>query len=151
MCDTPIHTGVDVNEDEIGRALARWLAPYLRDELTRLDSTSYDDATCAIYVRELGQGVLNKSATFFRMLEENGRVGSLELAHAIGTNTPKNIPANLTNSLKQRAVAMSLPRPWDETKDDDQRTVWVDHDGIAERMTNAVQNEMTRRLGPKKP
>jgi hypothetical protein len=135
--------------DDLGPALAKWLAPYLAEELKRLDSTDYDEATCAEYVRELGQGVLNKAGTFFGMLEHHGRVGSLELANAIGTNTPKNIPANLTNSLKQRATAMGRRRPWDETKDDDNRTVWIDRDGIADCMREAIVNEQARRLGPK--
>jgi hypothetical protein len=135
--------------DDLGPALAKWLAPYIAAELKRLDSTDYDEVACAEYVRELGQGVLNKAGTFFGMLEQHGRVGSLELANAIGTGTPKNIPANLTNSLKQRATAMSRRRPWDETKDTDNRTVWIDRDGIAERMQEAVMNEQTRRLGPK--
>ncbi len=136
-------------QDDVGPALAKWLAPYLAEELKRLDATDYDDTVCAEYVRELGQGVLNKAGTFFGVLEHHGRVGSLELAQAIGTDTPKNIPANLTNSLKQRAAAMGRPRPWDEAKDDDNRTVWLDRDGIAERMRDAVMNEQTRRLGPK--
>ena len=135
--------------DEIGPAVAKWLAPFLVEELKSLESTGYDDATCAEYVRELGQGVLNRAGTFFALLDQNGKVGSLELANAIGTNTPKNIPANLTNSLKQRAVAMSRPRPWDEAKGDDNRTVWLDRDGNAERMLDAIHAEQHRRSGPK--
>jgi hypothetical protein len=137
------------SQEEIAPALARWLAPYVAEELNRLNSLGYDEAVCAAYVRELGQGVLNKAGTFFGMLEHHGKVGSLDLASAIGTDTPRNIPANLTNSLKQRAAAMGLTRPWDETKDEDNRTVWIDRDGIASRMNQAVMNEQHRRSGPK--
>jgi hypothetical protein len=140
--------------DEIGRAIAKWLAPYLAAELGTLPSAAtkpgaeYDSATCAEYVRELGQGVLNRSQDFFMKLEHDGRIGSLDLALAIGTDTPRNIPANLTNSLKQRARRMGLAVPWDETESDDGRTVWLDRDGIASRMVEALRGEQHRRSGP---
>ncbi|HKG03662.1 MAG TPA: hypothetical protein VKB03_10795 [Conexibacter sp.] len=139
--------------DEAATAFARWLAPYIATELRiapprkALDD-SYDANTCEEYVRELGQGVLNRASNLFALLEAQGRVGSLELARAIGTTTPKNIPANLTNSLKQRARRLRLDRlPWDEGEHDG-RTVWVDRDGIAARMVAAVQEEQRRRQSP---
>src|SRR4051812_22075798 len=100
--------------NETAREIARWLAPYVAEELAgaqrrrsdALDAgemsaatSDYDAAVCAEYVRELGQGVLNRATDFFSRLEHDGRVGSLELAQIIGTDTPRNIPANLTNSL----------------------------------------------------
>lgn len=136
--------------DEAATALARWLAPYIAAELgiavpKATLSSDYDAATCETYVRDLGQGVLNRASNLFTLLETRGRVGSLDLAEAIGTATPRNIPANLTNSLKQRARRLHLDRlPWDETEKDG-RTVWVDRDGIAGRMLEAVQQEQRRR------
>lgn len=37
--------------------------------------------------------------------------------------------------------------PWTETTGQDQRTVWVDRDGIAARMVEAIQAEHHRRTG----
>ncbi len=141
--------------DEIAPALARWLAPYVAAELAKRPAATpgaldeYDAAACAEYVRGLGQGVLNRATDLFTRLKADGRIGSLELASAIGTQTPRNIPANLTNSLKQRARKLGRPVPWTETTDDDQRTVWVDRDGIAARMVEAIQAEHHRRNGPR--
>lgn len=141
--------------EELAPSLAKWLAPYVAAELaggaappvTTL-KPDYDAETCAAYVRELGQGVLNRAGDFFRRLERDGRVGSLELAQILNTNTPRNIPANLTNSLKQRARRLGLEVPWAETVSLDDRTVWVDRDGIAARMVVALAAEDRRRFGP---
>lgn len=141
--------------DEIAPALAKWLAPYVAAELaggsitpTATPAADYDAQTCAVYVRDLGQGVLNRAGDFFRKLAHDGRVGSLELAQILNTDTPRNIPANLTNSLKQRARKLGLEVPWVETVSSDDRTVWVDRDGIAARMVVALDNENQRRSGP---
>lgn len=141
--------------EDIAPALARWIAPYVAAELEKrpLRASSprsgYDAATCAEYVSELGQGVINRATDFFSKLDAGGRIGSLELAQVIGTNTPRNIPANLTNSLKQRARKMGLDVPWDETVDADNRTVWLDRAGIAARMVEALRAETQRRVGPR--
>lgn len=139
--------------DELPPALARWLAPYVAEELRRQGAGApaapmYDDATCAVYVRELGTGVLNRAHDFFLKLAEDGQIGSLALAQHLSIGTPRNIPANLTNSLKQRARTLGLERPWVETVSPDDRTVWVDRDRIAQRMVDAIRNEQQRRLGP---
>lgn len=105
--------------------------------------------TCGEYVQGLGQGVVNRFGDFFAKLKREGRIGSLELAKTIGTATPRNIPANLTNSLKRRARKLGRPVPWTETTDQDQRTVWVDRDGIAARMVEAIQAEQARWSGPR--
>ena len=139
--------------EETAQAIAKWLAPYVAAELAsdgsgaRGPSHDYDAETCAEYVRELGQGVLNRATDFFAKLSQNGRIGSLDLASALGTDSPRNIPANLTNSLKQRARKMRLDVPWDETVSEDNRTVWLDRDGIAARMSDAIQAEQRRRQG----
>lgn len=140
--------------EEVAPAIAKWLAPFVAAELALLPPDSsernsqYDSTTCADYVGELGQGVLNRSLDFFMKLENDGRIGSLDLARSIGTDTPRNIPANLTNSLKQRARKMGLAVPWDETVSEDDRTVWVDRNGIAARMVEALRAEQQRRVGP---
>lgn len=143
--------------EQIGPALAKWLAPYVAAELRNVpldesahDRNQYDESICTEYVSALGAGVLNRATDFFMKLDANGRIDSVELAHVIGTDTPRNIPANLTNSLKQRARSMGLSRPWDETTSDENRTVWVDRDGIAGRMVDAIHVEKQRRYGPDK-
>jgi hypothetical protein len=144
-----------VPPEEVGPAIARLLAPLVAAELAKLPSHNdaapgqeYDAGTCAKYVAELGTGVLNRAHDFFTKLDVDGQVGSLELAQQLAIDTPRNIPANLTNSLKQRARAMGLERPWRETVSADDRTVWVDRDGIAELMIEAVRAEQQRRFGP---
>ncbi len=133
------------------RALARWLAPYLAEELGLLGSPSrasrsesYDDATCAVYVASLGDVVLDNAEVFFTRLGQEGEIGSLALADAIGVASPRNIAAVLTTPLKKRAKALSLPLPWAEDAHG-QRTVWLDRDNIAERMLRAVRVERARR------
>ncbi len=148
---------VPTSPDDIARAVAKFLAPYVAAELRPTGalaspssaSVEYDAATCAEFVRELGTGVLNRAADFFAKLDTDGQVGSLELASLLGTATPRNIPANLTNSLKQRARALGLARPWDEAIGSDDRTLWLDRDGIAARMSAAVRDERQRRFGPR--
>lgn len=80
-------------------------------------------------VRELGTGVLNRAVDFFMKLDADGRIGSVELARHLRIGTPRNIPSNLTNSLKQRAKSLGLERPWQEEVSPDNRTVWVDREG----------------------
>ena len=134
-------------------AIAQWLAPYIAQELglsLPADGGSarsqYDDRTCAIYVRELGTGVLNRAADFFMKLEQDGSVGSVELAGHLNLGTPRNISSALTNSLKQRAKTLGLTYPWTDGVSDDDRTVWIDRDGIAARMVTAIQAEQSRRF-----
>ena len=141
------------NDSELAaRAVARWLAPYVAEELglprrsqsKPSPSESYDDATCAVYAASLGDVVLDNAETFFARLEQEGEIGSLALADAIGVPSPRNIAAVLTTPLKKRAKALSLARPWAEAAHG-QRTVWLDRDDIAERMLHAVQEEKARR------
>jgi hypothetical protein len=141
------------NDSELAaRALARWLAPYVAEELglpsvsqsNPAPLESYDEATCAVYVASLGDVVLDNAETFFARLEQEGEIGSLALADAIGVASPRNIAAVLTTPLKKRAKALSLPLPWAEAAHG-QRTVWLDRDDIAERMLHAVREQKARR------
>jgi len=151
-------TTIDTQFPEgIAPALAKWLAPYVAAELAHAQrpgsipvptkSSDYDAATCAEYVRELGVPVINRATDFFQKLDADGQIGSLELANVMGLPTPRNIPSNLTNSLKQRARKMGLQVPWTELVSEDSRTVWADRDGIAGRMVDALRAETQRRFG----
>lgn len=110
--------------EDLAVALAKWFAPYVAAELAnthevgsgevRTLTSSYDATTCAEYVKGLGVPVLNRATDFFQKLDADGQIGSVELANVLGTNTPRNIPSNLTNSLKQRAKKLGLDVPWTE-------------------------------------
>jgi hypothetical protein len=134
------------------QALARWLAPYLAEELglTRQSQpqqpplASYDEGTCAVFVASLGDVVLDNAEVFFAQLAHEGEIGSLTLADAIGVASPRNIAAVLTTPIKKRAKALSLPLPWLEDAHG-QRTIWLDQEGIAKRILRAVRVEKARR------
>jgi hypothetical protein len=144
-------------------ALARALAPHIVDEvLAELDRRGlvvtasnaqtrlldeYDAATCEEYVRELGTPVLPRASKFFQYMAAHGEISAPELVELLGLKTARQIPANLTNSLKQRARRLGLDRPWAEGATPDGRTVWRNRDGLATRMVEALMDEETRRLG----
>lgn len=139
------------------RALAKELAPLIAEELgldivdretaPHPDHGRYDHATIVEFLSplHLGDSVLLRARVFFNQLAEEGRVGSLELVALLKLKGPTSIPANLTNPLKKRATRLGLEVPWDETADREDRTVWVDRDGIAERMLEAIDKEIDRR------
>jgi hypothetical protein len=155
--------------DEIAPGLARWLAPYVAEELgisapgTSPElSPAYDEATCRAFLREIGDPVLDRAEVFFMALDEKARTGepglaSLELAERLdclererergSVSSPRQIAALLTNSLKRRARALGLPRPWEDGTTREDRTLWTDRDGIATRMVLAIPDEQVRRLG----
>ena len=155
--------------DEIAPTLARWLAPYVADELRDMAppaaptlSPDYDEETCAFYLLELGERVVERAEVLFGALaEKRGRgepgIDSLELVDLLdrlerengrpGVGSPRQVPALLTNSLKRRAKALGLPRPWTEDTTGANRTLWSDRDGIASRMVSAISDEGLRRLG----
>jgi hypothetical protein len=138
--------------DDLGKAMARWLAPYLVDELSPgSDSTSvmkkgsYDNATALDFVNALGDTVLENAEVFFRLLDEHGEVGSLSVAEAIAVGSPRNIAAVLTTPLKRRAKTLGLPYPWEDATSHDDRTIWIDRDGVARLLLDAVATEKKRR------
>ncbi len=138
------------------RALARELAPLIAEELG-LDKLSrrpappthgrYDHRTIVEFLSplHLGDSVLLRARVFFKQLAKEGRIGSLELVELLDLKGATSIPANLTNPLKKRAARLDLEVPWEETADRDDRTVWVDRDGIAARMLEAIDEEIRRR------
>ena len=151
--------------EDLAPAIARWLAPYVAQELRnshefhervavgRVEPTSadvddlYDSKTCEVFVRKLGTKVVVNSKAFFDALTKNGEIGSLELAAAINVPTPRHIPAVLTTPLKRRATALGLPKPWEEGSSEDDRTVWLAVDDVASRMGVAIEDELRRRNG----
>jgi hypothetical protein len=147
------------------RMLAHSLAPYIRDELRRLDALEsqkldprFDASTCAEYVLSLGDGVLTRARTLFGLLAGGDAISSVQLAGALEV-TPRALSGYLTTPLKRRAKALGLPLPFaggsgdkpyggltsppaDATPD---RTYWRDRDGIAQRMLTAIGLELARR------
>jgi hypothetical protein len=140
------------------RALARELAPLIAEELG-LDTPSrghrpasvvrgrYDHRTIVEFLSplHLGDSVLVRARVFFAQLAKEGRVGSLELVELLDLKGATSIPANLTNPLKKRAARLGLEVPWEEDADRENRTVWLDRDGIADRMLEAIEEEINRR------
>jgi hypothetical protein len=144
------------------RELARLIAPYVAEELQRPRpsvAASYDQNTCTVFVSELGTHVLERAYGFFRQLELNGRISSVELAGLVTDKGPRAIGGVLTSPIKRRARHLGLPLPFLGGEgvrpyggipdplpgDDPHRTYWVDHDGIAGRMVKAIIVELDRR------
>lgn len=155
--------------DRLLRSAARLLAPYIEAELGRAAVTYshlYDGGTIGEYARKLPDGVIEKAIVLFEHLAEHGRMSSVELAAALGFDSPRAIPGALTTPLKRRAREMNLPLPFDggegslpyggitdpQPSDDRERTYWQDRDGIAERMVTILKGERATRLlyGPHK-
>lgn len=153
--------------DDIAPTLARWLAPYVAAELEGRApapsvalSPDYDEQTCAAFLAEIGDPVLDRAEVFFRALDEKAKTGqpgldSLELVERLDelergrgrseVRSPRMIASLLTNSLKRRAKTLALPRPWTEGITHQDRTLWSDRDGISTRMVFAIADEELRR------
>lgn len=147
----------ETDADVAGRAIARWLAPYLADELRKVGfpvrlakarralDPRYDRETCDEYVMALGDVVLENAESFFALLAVEGDVDSLSLARALDVDGPRRIPSILTTPLKKRSRRLELPNPWIEGETAAGRVLWCDRDGVAERMTAAIERERSRR------
>jgi hypothetical protein len=139
-----------VEADAAARALARWLAPYLREELGATilqgapERSGDGEENVGEFVSALGDVVVENALTFFGLLAGGGEVTSLQVAEAIGVATPRNIPAVLTTPLKRRAKALGWDAPWIEGALGE-RTTWSDRDGLASRMVPALAAEKARR------
>jgi hypothetical protein len=136
--------------EQFGRELARWLAPYVAEELRRQTHAEDPDAFTADQCRELahalGVNSLHRSREFFIRLDADGSVDSLTMATFIGVGTPRNIPSAVTTPIKRIAKRLGFGLPWDEEVNIDDRTVWRDRDGIAGRMLKAIRDETERRF-----
>ncbi len=139
------------------RALARILAPYIADELgltkevleaAAVDRrTSFDESLCRDYARELSVAALQRGHVFFKALSEEGRINSVTLAERLQFTSSKALAGALTNQLKKAARTLGVQVPWEETEDGDGRTVWLDRDGIAAPLAEAILAELGRRTG----
>ena len=137
--------------EDLGPLIARWLAPYVAEELRLrgsppLPRPDYDETVCAELVHELGQSVLNRAADFFGRLEADSSVDSLTMARHMSLGTPRNISSALTTPVKRHAKRLGLGLPWDESVNPEGRTLWLDRDGIAGRMLTAINAEQRRRF-----
>jgi hypothetical protein len=149
--------------EQAGRLIAKWLAPYVAAELSTTDpqayvplSADYDELTADIYVRVLGDPVLERAQRFFGWIAtvtegEHGEDGpksltSLQLTKLLGLSSPREIAGVLTNSLKKRAKRLGLPNPWIQEDTPDGRTLWrCRNPEQAERLFRATQAEAKRR------
>lgn len=137
--------------DEFGRELARWLAPFLAEELRRLEGEpapldAYTAEQCQLLAKELGVNSLHRAQDFFSKLDADGAVDSVTMAVHIGVGTPRNISSAVTTPVKRLAKRLRLGLPWDEEVSHEDRTVWRDRDGIAGRMVVALRDENRRRF-----
>jgi hypothetical protein len=149
--------------DEIGPAIAKWLAPFIASELSLVVpsnevplSPDYDSLTAQVYVRGLGDQVLPRAEKLFgwlMLVTDDGEgvrapktITSAQLTRLLVLKSPREIAGVLTNSLKKRAKRLGLPNPWIQEETRDHRTLWRCHDADqAERLFEATQAELKRR------
>jgi hypothetical protein len=136
--------------ENLGPQLARWLAPFVADELRKqgfnaLPRADYDDAACAEMAHELGMNSLNRAGDFFAKLAADGAVDSVTMARHLSVGTPRNISSAVTTPVKRIAKRLGLDVPWTEDENAEGRTVWRDRDGIAARMRSAIDAEREQR------
>lgn len=139
----------DFANDQFLRQLARWLVPYLQEELGLRPSQpaysdAYDEATCRRFVtrEHLSEGVLRRARVFFDRLRRGDAVSAPEVVELLGLKGSRSIAAALTNPLKKRRNKFGLERmPWNEGWDGS-NTTWTDRDGIAARMVAAIDAEL---------
>jgi hypothetical protein len=137
--------------DDFFDELAKHVAPLVIAELRRNPqalgphlTADWDPATCSTFVSNLGDRVLERAEKFFEALESRGKVASPELAKRIGVKRTTDIQAALTTALKRRARKLALERPWNEDRSGG-RVVWLDRNGIARRMREAIASERSAR------
>lgn len=139
----------DFANDPFLRQLARWLVPYLQEELgirpkPPTYSDAYDEATCRRFVTQehLSEGVLRRARIFFARLQSGETISAPEVVELLGLKGSRSIAAALTNPLKKRRNKLGFERmPWEEGWDGS-NTTWTDRDGIAARMVAAIDAEL---------
>lgn len=143
-------TSIPFPSDQFGREFARWLAPYVADELKRethaMDPGAYTPEQCRELASELGVNSLHRSRDFFNKLDADGAVDSVTMARHLSVGTPRNIASAVTTPIKRISKRLGLGLPWDEGVSAEDRTVWRDRDGIARRMLEAIREETGRRF-----
>ena len=154
----PTPSPAPVPPEALGPALARLLAPYIITELRALGilpaspagasaspgtvpDVLYDAQTCDVFASRLGDNVLRRALVMFRLLALAGQLDSTALLGALPeANTTPHLASLLTSHLRHRCKTMGLRYPWRATKRRG-RVVWVDFDGIAGRMVQALERE----------
>jgi hypothetical protein len=139
----------DFADDDFLRQLARWLAPYIREELgirpqPPTYSDAYDAATCRHFMTRdhLSDTVLLRARTFFATLEAGKTLSAPQVVDLLGLKGSRSIAAALTNPLKKRRNKFGFAQmPWDEGWDGS-NTTWTDRNGIARRMIAAIDAEL---------
>jgi hypothetical protein len=111
-------------------------------------SDDYDETTCRQLIdrEHLSDSVLERARIFFAKLGEQGSLSSLDVVELLDLKGPTSVPANLTNPLKKSARRLGIEEPWSWGENEDgTRTIWSDRDGIAARMTKAIEAELAIR------
>jgi hypothetical protein len=136
--------------EHFGREFARWIAPYVAEELGRethtKDPEAYAAEQCRELAHELGVNSLHRADDFFNKLGADGAVDSVTMAQHLGVGTPRNIASAVTTPVKRIAKRLGLGLPWDEDVSAADRTVWRDRNGIAKRMLVAIREENEKRF-----
>jgi hypothetical protein len=130
--------------DLVLRALARLLAPYLREELgegavVERVTPSWDDAGAAEFVSGLKPEVIDRALELFHALAHPPHtIDSLRLAEQLGAKSPREVAGLLTTPIKRRTSATGRDLPWEERQVAG-RTVWADRNGSATPIYHALE------------
>jgi hypothetical protein len=126
------------------RALARLLAPYLREELgagspVERVASSWDDAGAAEFVSGLKPEVIDRALELFLALSRPPHaIDSLRLAEQLGAKSPREVAGLLTTPIKRRTTVTGHELPWEERQVAG-RTVWADRNGSAVPIYRALE------------
>jgi hypothetical protein len=145
----------DLTPDDLLRGLARLLAPYLADELRGTMSHHaprktvpprrvYDDAGARDFVADLPLNLTENALVLFEALKDPPhRIDAPALVELLGAVNGRELSGLLTTPLKRRATKLGFgDPPWTTDESGTGHTVWLDRDGDAERIYQAL----TRRL-----
>jgi hypothetical protein len=126
------------------RALARLLAPYLREELGAgppgdRGARKWDEAGAAEFVSGLKPEVVDRALELFHALSRPPHsIDSLRLAEQLGAKSPREVAGLLTTPIKRRAGTTGHELPWEERQMAG-RTVWADRNGSAVPIYRALE------------
>ena len=140
--------------EETLKALARLLAPYLRDAMAERGGVpvehqtageigrAYDAQGAQEFVSGFGRELTEHALVFFDALRESPhRIDASTLADQLGATTGRALSGMLTTPLKRHATRLGFARaPWDEVdRVGRDPSVWTDRDGNAERIYKALE------------
>jgi hypothetical protein len=138
------------NPEEVLRALARLLAPYVADELDarpdvarraeRTQNWTVDDAQARVFVAGLGHDLTEYALIFFEMLsQEPHRVPMSAVADALGATNGREVAGLLITPLKRHRERERIAAdPWQESSGPNNQRVFQDRDGNAQRIYQAL-------------